>query len=172
MSATLKINYDRFGQNIKVQRLHAENKGIYCQNHAFSNCESWAIRKAQWRKSHAFELWCWRKLLKKIWTSERTNNSVLDKVKPDILLQVLIIKLNLGQIILRQNSLERCLVLEKVGGNIKKRQVRTTTEVKLDRSYHWWHKQALVITQTQSWQNVHWVTKSQKQLNNWMATTT
>ena len=81
--------------------------------------ESWTIKKAEHRRIGAFELWCWRKLLKVPWTERRSKKSILKEINPEYSLQVLLLKLKLqyfGHMELRADSLEKTLILGKVEG--------------------------------------------------------
>ena len=81
-------------------------------------CESWTIKKTECRRIDAFELWCWRRLLRVPWTTWRSNQSLLKKVSPGCSLEVLIQKLKLryfGHLMRRIDSLERTLMLGRTG---------------------------------------------------------
>ena len=88
-------------------------------------CESWTIKKAEHRRIDAFELWCWRRLLRVPWTARRSNQSIL-KISPGCLLQRLMLKLKLqyfGNLLARADSLEKTLMLGKIeGGRRRGRQ--------------------------------------------------
>ena len=80
--------------------------------------ESWTIKKAERRRTD-FELWCWRRLLRVPWTTRRSNQSILKKIKPEYLLEGLMLKLklkNFGHLMQRADSLEKTLMLGKVEG--------------------------------------------------------
>ena len=81
MLAPWKANYDKPKQPIKKQRHHFADKDPYSQSYGFSVvmcvCESWSIKKAECQRTDAFELWCWRKLLRVLWTARRSNQSIL-----------------------------------------------------------------------------------------------
>ena len=82
-------------------------------------CESWTIRKAEHRRTDAFELWCWRRLLRVPWTVRRSNQSILKEISPEYSLKGLVLKLKLqysGHRIRRANSLEKTLMLGKIEG--------------------------------------------------------
>ena len=89
-------------------------------------CESWAIKKAEHVKTDAFELWCWRRLLRIPWTARRSNQSILTEISPEYLLEGLMLKLklqNFGHLMGRTDSLEKTLMLGKIeGGRRKGRQ--------------------------------------------------
>ena len=82
-------------------------------------CESWTIKKAEHRRTDAFELWCWRRLLRVPWTARRSNQSVLKEIRPKYSLEGLMLKLKLqyfGHLIQRADSLEKTLMLGKIEG--------------------------------------------------------
>ena len=82
-------------------------------------CESWTIKKAEHRRIDAFELWCWRRLVRVPWTARRLNQSILKKISPEYSLEGLMLKLKLqyfGHLIWRADSLERTLMLGKIEG--------------------------------------------------------
>ena len=82
-------------------------------------CESWTVRKAEHRKIDAFELWCWRRLLRVPWTERRSNQSILKAISPGCSLEGLMLKLKLqsfGHLIRRVDSLEKTLMLGGIGG--------------------------------------------------------
>ena len=82
-------------------------------------CESWTIKKAECRRTDAFELWCWRRLLRVPWTARRSNQSILKEIIPEYSLEELMLKLTLqyfGHLMQRINSLEKTLMLGKIEG--------------------------------------------------------
>ena len=82
-------------------------------------CESWATKKAECRRIDAFELWCWRRLLRVPWTARRSNLSILRKINPEYSLEGLMLKLKLqyfGHLMPRADSLEKTLMLGKIEG--------------------------------------------------------
>ena len=82
-------------------------------------CESWTIKKAECWRIDAFELWCWRRLLRVHWTARRSNQSILKEISPGCSLEGLMLKLKLqyfGQLMRRADSLERTLMLGKIEG--------------------------------------------------------
>ena len=89
-------------------------------------CESWTIKKAERRRIDAFELWCWRRLLRVPWTARRFNQSILKEISPEYSLERLMLKLKLqsfGHLIQRTDSLEKTLILGKTeGGRRRGRQ--------------------------------------------------
>ena len=82
-------------------------------------CESWTIKKAERQRIEAFELWCWRRLLGVPWTARRSNQSILKENNPEYSLERLMLKLKLqyfGHLMQRVTSLEKTLMLGKIGG--------------------------------------------------------
>ena len=82
-------------------------------------CESWTVKKAERRKIDAFELWCWRRLLRVPWTARRSNQSILKEISPGRSLEGLMLKLKFqyfGHLMWRVDSLEKTLMLEGIGG--------------------------------------------------------
>ena len=82
-------------------------------------CESWTIKKAEHRRIDAFELWCWRRLLRVPWTARRSNQSILKEISPEYSLEGLMLKLKLryfGHLMLRTDSFEKTLMLGKIEG--------------------------------------------------------
>ena len=80
-------------------------------------CESWTIKKAECRRIDAFELWCWRRLLRVPWTATRSNLSILKEIKPEYSLEGLMLKLQYFEHLMgRANSLEKTLMLGKIEG--------------------------------------------------------
>ena len=82
-------------------------------------CESWTIKKAEHSRIDAFELWCWKRLLRISWTARRSNQSILKEISPGCLLEGLMLKLKLqyfGHLMGRVNSLEKTLMMGGIGG--------------------------------------------------------
>ena len=80
-------------------------------------CESWTIKKAEHQRTDAFELWCWRRLLRVSWTARRSNQSILKEINPEHSFEVLMLKLQqFGHLMWRDNSLEKTLMLGKIEG--------------------------------------------------------
>ena len=81
-------------------------------------CESWTVKKAQRRRIDAFELWCWRRLLRVPWMARRSNHSILKEISPGCSLEGVMLKLKLqyfGHLMRRVDSLEKTLMLEGLG---------------------------------------------------------
>ena len=86
---------------------------------AMYGCESWTLKKAEHQRIDAFELWCWRRLLRVPWTARRSNQSILKEISPGCSLEGLILKLKLqyfGHLMQRADSFEKSLILEKIEG--------------------------------------------------------
>ena len=82
-------------------------------------CESWTVKKAEVRRIDAFELWCWRRLLRVPWTARRSNQSILKEISPEYSLEGLMLRLKLqyfGHLMQRVDSLEKTLMLGGIGG--------------------------------------------------------
>ena len=112
-------------------KLKSRDKGPSSQSYGFSvvmyGCESWTIKKAEHRRTDAFELLCWRKLLRVPWTARRYNQSILKEISPKCSLEGLMLKLKLqyfGELMRRPDSFEKTLMLGKIEGRrIRGRQM-------------------------------------------------
>ena len=107
------------------------NKGLSSQGHGFSNvrygCESWTIKKAECQRIDAFELWCWRRILRVPWTARRSNQSILKEISSGCSLKGLMLKLKLqsfGHLMQRADSFEKFLMLGKTEGTRRRGQQR------------------------------------------------
>ena len=90
-------------------------------------CESWTVKKAESRRIDAFELWCWRRLLRVPWTARRSNQSILNEISPGISLEGMMLKLKLqyfGNLMRRVDSLAKTLMLGGIGGRRKRGRQR------------------------------------------------
>ena len=90
-------------------------------------CESWTVKKAEGRRIDAFELWCWRRLLRVPWTARRSNQSILKEISPGISLEGMMLKLKLqyfGHLMQRVDSLEKTLKLGGIGGRRRRGRQR------------------------------------------------
>ena len=91
------------------------------------DCESWTVKKAEHRRIDAFELWCWRRLLRVPWTARRSNQSNLKEISPGCSLEGLILKLKLqyfGHLMQRADSFEKTLILGKIKGRRRRGRQR------------------------------------------------
>ena len=122
MLAPWKESYDWPRQHIRKQRHYFANKGPSSQCCIFQwscMCETWTIKKAECQRTDAFELWCWRRLVRVPWTARRSNQSILKEISPEYSLEGLMLKLKLhyfGHVVQRIDSLEKTLMLEKIEG--------------------------------------------------------
>ena len=111
------ISSRRFGQF--STKVHLVKAMVFPE--VMHGCESWSIKKAERRRIDAFELWCWRSLLRVSWTARRSNQSIINKISPEYSLEGLMLKLKLqffGHLMRRTDSFVKTLILErlKVGG--------------------------------------------------------
>ena len=120
---------DQPRQYIKKQRHYFVNRGLSSQGYGFPvvmyGCESWSIKKAEHRRIDAFELWCWRRFLRVLWTARRSNQSILKEISPGCSLVGLMLKLKLqyfGHLMQRADSLEKTLMLGKIEGRRRREQ--------------------------------------------------
>ena len=124
-----KESYDQPRQHIKKQRHTLSPKVYLVKAMVFPvvmyGCESWTIKKVECQRIDAFELWCWRKLLRVPWTARRSNQSILKEISPGSSLEGLMLKLKLqyfGHLMRRADSLEKTLMLRKTEGRRRGRQ--------------------------------------------------
>ena len=105
-----------------MQRHYFANKGLSSQGYGFPivmyGCESWTVKKAECQRIDAFELWCWRRLLRVPWTARRSNQSILKETSPGCSLEGMMLKLKLqyfGHLMQRVDLLEKTLMLGGIG---------------------------------------------------------
>ena len=122
-----------------MQRHYFANKFHLVKAMAFLvvmyGCESWTIKKAEHRRIDAFELWCWRRLLRVPWTARRSNQSVLVEISPEYSLEEQMLKLklqNFGHLMQRTDSFEKTLMLGSIEGMRKRRQKMRLLDVITD----------------------------------------
>jgi exonuclease III len=133
-------------------------------------CESWTIKQADRRKIDAFELWCWRRLLRVPWTEKRTNKSVLQEIKPECSLEASMVKLKLsyfGHIMRRQDSLEKEIMLGMVGGKRRRgrQKERWTDTIKEDTNLTITQLNTMVHNRNKWRSLIHRIAKSRTRLN-------
>ena len=169
--APWKKSYDKPRQHSKKQRHHFATKWqsmvFHSQSYGFPvvvyGCESWNIKKVEHRRTDAFELWCWRRLLRVPWTA-RSNQSILKEISPEYSLKGLMLKLKLqyfGHLMWRTDLLENTLMLGKTEGRRRDRQRLRWLDDIIDSKGKSLSKLQEIVKEREAWRaSVHGVSES------------
>ena len=136
-------------------------------------CESWTVKKAECQRIDAFELWCWRRLLRVPWTARKSNQSILREINPDYSLEGLMLKLKhqyFGHLMWTDNSLEKSLMLGKIEGRRRRRRQRMRWLDNITNIMR--GKLQEMVRDREAWHSaVHGVAKSWARLSDWKTAT-
>ena len=177
MLTSWKESYDQPGQHTKKQRYYFVNKDSASQSYVclfvcfpvvISGCDHWTIKKTEPWRIDAFELWCWRRLLRVPWTARRSNQTILKEISLEYALEGLMLKFQyFGHLMERIDSLEKTLMLGKIEGRRRKGEQRMrwlddiTDSINMSLS-----KLQKLLREREGWcVAVHGITKCQTWLN-------